>query len=120
MPVFVDELFTMESRDPQAFRVGQRNGHRWCHLTCDDLAELHAVAAKIGMKRAWFQHDNALPHYDLTPRMRARAITAGAVEITRTELVNLMHRWRKGGDLHDRFPKPPSRASHNPPATPLF
>lgn len=80
MAVYVDQLFFAESRDPQAYRVGQRNGHRWCHLWADSDDELHAFAARLGMKRAWFQDSPSLHHYDLTPEKRALAIRLGALE----------------------------------------
>jgi hypothetical protein len=64
-------------------------GHRVksCHLFTDalDLAELHAFAEQIGMKRAWFQHPPVAPHYDLTERRRIHALTLGAVEVGRRE-----------------------------------
>lgn len=51
-----------------------------CHLTTDGpIDELHAFAARIGMKRAWFQTPDCVPHYDLTPMRRDAAIAAGAV-----------------------------------------
>jgi len=68
-----------------------------CHLFTDELEldNLHAFARAIGMKRDWFQHKpldiGSLPHYDLTPRRRAAAIAAGAVEVDRREAVRL---WR--------------------------
>jgi len=31
----------------------------------DNLQELHAAAAKVGMKRKWFQDQSDFPHYDL-------------------------------------------------------
>ena len=58
----------------------------WSHLTVgpdDDLAELHAFAERIGLRRAWFQ-DKPWPraHYDVTDSKRRQAITAGAVPVT--------------------------------------
>lgn len=50
------------------------------HMTCSDIDELHAMAARIGLRRAWFQ-DKSFPHYDLTKSKRALAIAAGAVEV---------------------------------------
>ena len=39
------------------------------HLIADSLDELHAFAAKIGLKRYWFQDAKKLhPHYDITTR----------------------------------------------------
>ena len=64
---------------------------RWtesCHLMADTVDELHAFAARIGMRRAWFQTSRkGLPHYDLTRPRRARAVALGAVELTRAEFV---------------------------------
>lgn len=67
MSVYVDKPFILPSRESQAFRVGQRHGHRWCHMWADTLEELHAMAARIGMRRAWFQDKPSFPHYDLVP-----------------------------------------------------
>lgn len=53
-----------------------------CHLTTDGpIEELHAFAARIGMRRAWFQPHPLAPHYDLTPRRRADALAKGAVDV---------------------------------------
>jgi Protein of unknown function (DUF4031) len=59
---------------------------RWsasCHLFADDLNELHDFARRMGLQRSWFQPDPRLPHYDLTPRARARALAAGAQSVSR-------------------------------------
>ena len=82
--IYVDELR----------KWGPRPGWRWthsCHLVADTLAELHAFAKKIGMKRQWFQDHPKVPHYDLTAKRRAVAVSLGAKEITSRELI-LMHR----------------------------
>lgn len=64
------------------------SGKRSCHMTTDgDMEELHAFAAKIGMKRSWFQDHKIMPHYDLTPARRAAAVRAGAVEMRGTEML---------------------------------
>ena len=52
----------------------------WCHMFADTLAELHAMAGKIGLKRAWFQ-PKSRPHYDLVSSKKALAIKNGAIEI---------------------------------------
>ena len=80
-PVFVDCLFTGMERDRQAARVGSRHGHQWCHMWSEDVEALHAMAARIGMKRQWFQNRKGFPHYDLVPTKRAAALRAGAVEM---------------------------------------
>ena len=81
----------------QAARVGARNGNRWSHLTSTpdddpDFAKLHEFAARIGMKRSWFQGD----HYDLTPSKRAMAVRLGAVEVERLEVSMILLYDRKG------------------------
>jgi hypothetical protein len=79
--IMVDELVNY----PQAPKAGARyfgNGKASCHLTTDgDAAELHAFAARIGLRREWCQYpdDHPLLHYDLTPSKRAQALAAGAV-----------------------------------------
>ncbi len=91
MSVYVDD-----------FRIPARIGRlsaRWSHLTADDREELHAFAARLGLRRAWFQtckNTRACPsercphwHYDVTDSKRAQAIRLGAVPIT----------WRQTGDI---------------------
>ena len=59
-----------------------------CHLTTDGpLEELHVFAARIGMKREWFQEHRLTPHYDLTPGRRERALSLGAVFVPMREQV---------------------------------
>lgn len=74
MTIMVDDLKVWTTKRP--FHLGS------CHLTTDGpLEELHAFAARIGMKRAWFQEHRFAPHYDLTPGRRVRAVALGAVEV---------------------------------------
>jgi len=65
------------------------------HLVTDaapDYAELHAFAAKIGLRRSWFQGD----HHDLTTRNAAtRAVAAGAVLIDVRDLGRLNMKLRR-------------------------
>jgi hypothetical protein len=97
MGVYVDGLTRHAAvaykDDAQARRVGGKNGHRWCHMMADTEAELHEMADKIGMKRAWFQGD----HYDLTPKRRAAALLLGAVEVSSRDLVALRIKRRAAG-----------------------
>jgi|WetSurMetagenome_2_1015567.scaffolds.fasta_scaffold99553_3 hypothetical protein len=62
------------------------------HLWAQDENELHAFALKIGLKREWFQSSKATyPHYDLTTeRAGKRAISAGAVLVSKKALVLMM------------------------------
>ena len=78
MTVYVDDI-----RIPA--RVGRMTA-RWSHLTVgpdDDIAELHAFAARLGLRRVWFQ-DKPWPHahYDVTDSKRLQAIKNGAVAVT--------------------------------------
>ena len=52
----------------------------WCHMWADTEAELHRMARAIGLKREWFQDQSIIPHYDLIPRRRTKAIELGARE----------------------------------------
>ena len=62
---------------------------RWSHLIADTEDELHDFAARMGMRKAWFQEKPGRPHhahYDVPERARAEAVAQGAVEITWREL----------------------------------
>ena len=72
MAVYVDEP------------VWEWRGRRWCHLLADTEEELHAFAAELGLRRAWFQHKPERPwqdHYDLPEEIRVEAVRAGAMEV---------------------------------------
>ena len=78
-----------------AVYVEPLRNHGWklgpsCHLVGDTLAELHAFARALGLRRSWFQ-DKRTPHYDLTAGKRALAVSRGAVELTFAEAVA---KWR--------------------------
>ncbi len=57
---------------------------RWSgggHMQADTAEELHSFAARLGLRREWFQTKPGRPdkdHYDLTGSLRARAIALGA------------------------------------------
>lgn len=61
---------------------------RWTgggHMQADTLEELHAMAERLGLRRAWFQSRPGKPwhdHYDLTGTLRKQAIRLGAIAIT--------------------------------------
>lgn len=59
---------------------------RSCHLIADTVEELHEFAARLGMKRTWFQR-GSFPHYDLTERRRTKALELGAVSLGRADFV---------------------------------
>ena len=54
-----------------------------CHMVADSEAELHTMAARIGVARRWYQGD----HYDVCKAMRAAAVRAGAIEVGPRELL---------------------------------
>jgi hypothetical protein len=87
MPVYVD---------PLADRGWKLRGHAQanCHLFTDawNLDELHAMAARIGMKREWFQDARSAPHYDVTPKRRALAVSMGVIEVSFRQACAI---WRK-------------------------
>lgn len=75
----------------------ERNNFRrmvMCHMFADTLAELHTMAGRIGMSRAWFQADASFPHYDLSLTRRGLALKYGAQEITRREGYDIRKRLR--------------------------
>lgn len=76
MTVYVDDLRILATVGPHTCR--------WSHLFTDsvDLTELHDFARSIGLHRSWFQDNHSGPHYDVTDRLRRRAITAGAQPIS--------------------------------------
>jgi hypothetical protein len=66
------------------------------HMLADSLDALHAMAAAIGLKRAWFQ-DHGTPHYDLCQAKRTFAIQLGAIEIDRRQTLVIIRQLRADG-----------------------
>ncbi|MBV8349862.1 MAG: DUF4031 domain-containing protein [Mycolicibacterium sp.] len=97
MTVYVDD-----ARIPA--RVGRWDSS-WSHLFADTQDELHAFAARLGLRRSWFQDPTvsgkplaAKPgsraaenwHYDVTAAKRRQAIALGAKPITMRQAVELL------------------------------
>jgi hypothetical protein len=84
-------------------------GRRWSHMVSDvGEEELHAFAARLGLKRAWFQcrPKASAAHYDITRSKRALAVKLGAVVVSGRELAarnydGLRRRQRCGASLGD-------------------
>ena len=64
-----------------------------CHMFTDsaDIEELHFFAARLGMKREWFQPNAIAPHYDLVKSRRDLAMELGAIEVDRKRASSI---WR--------------------------
>ena len=71
MAVYVDDAVTLW------------RGHRWAHLMADTLAELHDMAARLGIPRRAFQDKTSGAHYDVNAGYREQAIALGAIPISR-------------------------------------
>ncbi len=91
MPVYLDPMVD------HGKRIGLA-GPEWCHMIADTLDELHAMAERIGLRRAWFQPSSSAPHYDIgSGGLRALAVRLGAVECDRHAFVGHMRRLRAAG-----------------------
>lgn len=85
-------------------------GGRFSHLLSDTSAdELLEFARSIGLHLAWYQHasPSMVPHFDISPAYRRKAIAAGATEVTRHELVAALWRYRERNPVP--CPSPPER-----------
>src|SRR5258708_368337 len=94
MTVYVDD-----ARIPATVRNGSRSHtSAWCHLTADTQEELHEFAARLGLKRSYFQpgkprgDGSRAPfwHYDVTAGVRAKAIRMGAQPPPWREMPDIM------------------------------
>ena len=81
MTVYVDELKVWGPSKHRCFAQGSS------HMLSDRLEELHALAARIGLKRSWFQDHPVHPHYDLSPAKRELALAAGAVFVPQRQQI---------------------------------
>ncbi len=80
--ILIDPLVQFPTK-LRAFRGG------CCHMVSDTSeVELHAFAARIGLKREWAQlrPKSSAAHYDLTATKRALAVELGAAEVSAREL----------------------------------
>lgn len=60
----------------------------WCHMATDgSIEELQHFAQRIGLSRSRLQHHRLVPHYDLRPIGRERAVALGAIEVPSKELL---------------------------------
>ncbi len=70
-----------------------------CHMLADTDDELLAMADRIGVQRKWHQYPGTYrSHFDIALSKRALAVRAGAVEIDRYKLAEILRVRRvKGG-----------------------
>lgn len=65
-----------------------------CHMISDEsVYELETFARQISIPPTWYQA-RSFPHFDLSPRLRDRALRRGAVELAKVEYVAAMRRFR--------------------------
>lgn len=94
MTVYVDDM-----RKPA--RVG-RLAARWSHMFADTTDELVAFATSLGLREQWIQKaDTHREHFDLTDRVRSRALSLGAVPITYPNDVMGLLQARRAGEPFD-------------------
>lgn len=96
MTVYVDDMYTSKmgefKRGPHVYKMS--------HMIADTDEELHEMADKIGVQRKWFQKPGTpTRHYDITMTMRAKAVSAGAVEITMKQAAMMCRNRRLNGVL---------------------
>lgn len=117
MTVYVDDF-----RVPA--RIAGVSG-RWSHLTADTETELHEFAARIGLRREWFQDRCRVGrcepcphwHYDLADSKRREAIAAGAQSVSFREFGRIVGRRRAARactcpTLHNHCDAPACSCSH--------
>jgi len=82
--------------DKAIYRVGRMI---MCHMIADTPDELHAMAAKIGVDRRWFQEPPKASfwHYDIAKSKRGMAMAFGAIECERNSFVMAIRRIRSSG-----------------------
>ena len=71
-----------------------------CHMVADTTDELLVMADQIGVARKWIQHAGKhTEHFDISLGARAKAVRAGAVEVTRRQLAHMTIHRRTHGKL---------------------
>lgn len=89
MTVYVDDMYL--------YPMGRFGRMKMSHMIATDEAELHVMAASIGVARRWYQGD----HYDVSMDRRTLAIDAGAVPITLRQLSSMNFLRRMGHPMGD-------------------
>lgn len=67
-----------------------------CHMLADNEEELNDMADIIGVDRKWIQYSGTYKvHYDICLAKKAKAMNAGAIEITQQQLARLLRNKKK-------------------------
>lgn len=88
--IYVDSIRTYPASSvaPRARRFGLE----WCHLWSDGpLEELLDFGIRLGLRPQWLDAGAIVPHFDLTPARRARALELGAVEGSLRDYLRTRH-----------------------------
>jgi len=73
-----------------------------CHMIADSQEELLLMADDIGVARKWLQDGGTYrEHFDVCLAKRAKAVTLGAVEITRRDLAVKL--WNRNPRVIEKF-----------------
>lgn len=68
-----------------------------CHMLADTTEELLAMADRIGVARRWIQKAGTPhEHFDIARVSRAKAVAAGAIEVTRHDVAGIIKARRDG------------------------
>lgn len=78
---------------------------KMCHMIADTTEELLVMADRIGVARKWLQKRGTYhEHFDIALSKRALAVKAGAIEITRRKLFEIIQTRRAAGCVAKAFP----------------
>lgn len=67
-----------------------------CHMLADTEKELIDMAKKIGVNPKWIQKKGTYQvHFDICKKKKEKALSFGAIEITRRELMVLLNKKKK-------------------------
>ena len=91
MTVYVDDMYLLP--------MGRYNRMKMSHMIATTDDELHAMAARIGVARKWFQDVPSGAHYDVSMSMRSRALECDAMAITVRQLSSMCAIRRHDGTL---------------------
>ena len=91
MTIYVDDMYR--------YPMGRFGRMKMSHMVSDKgEEELRAFANRIGLREGWIQcpgSHRSRVHYDVSMSMRARAIDAGAVQLSMHDLAHMCRRWKQ-------------------------